>query len=189
MATEISIEDSTLKPLLDKSQNIQIEQILPWKQQLTLRGLLISAVLGTLFSLMVHRLNLTVGVVPSLGAPAALLAFYIIRLWNQVMSKLRLPVSPLTRQENTVIQTCIVACFGVAYSGKILLLCYSAISSFWVCFLIFFPLQKISFFFFFLLGWCYGIILHCYDLRFYFIWLRTKKNKNSRIPSKGLDAS
>lgn len=69
MATEISIEDSSRMPLLDKSsKDVQVEQILPWKQQLTLRGLFISALLGTVFSLMVHRLNLTTGVVPYLSA-------------------------------------------------------------------------------------------------------------------------
>lgn len=84
-------------------------------------GVFISALLGTVFSLMVHQLNLTTGVVPSLCAPAALLAFYLIKLWNQLMSKLQLSVAPLTRQENTVIKTCIVVCFSLAYSGKIIL--------------------------------------------------------------------
>lgn len=131
MATEISIEESSRMPLLDKSsKDVQVEQILPWKKQLTLRGLFISALLGTVLSLMVHRLNLTTSVVSSLCAPAVLLAFYLIKLWNQLMSKLWLPVAPLTRQENTLIQTCIVACFSLAHSGKIILLFSSAISSF-----------------------------------------------------------
>lgn len=67
MATEISIEDSSRMPLLDKSsKDVQVEQILPWKQQLTLRGLFISALLGTVFSLrpcfisvLEHRIRLT----------------------------------------------------------------------------------------------------------------------------------
>ncbi|KAI8550168.1 hypothetical protein RHMOL_Rhmol06G0084200 [Rhododendron molle] len=135
MATEISIEASSTMALLDKSsktpRTYKLSKYCHGSSNLRrARGLFISALLGTVFSLMVHRLSLTTGVVPSLCAPAAFLAFYLIELWNQLMSKLRLPVAPLTRQENTVIQTCIVACFSLAYSGKIILVFSSAISSF-----------------------------------------------------------
>lgn len=33
------------------------------------------------------------------------------------MSQLGFSVKPFTKQENTVIQTCVVACYGLAFSG------------------------------------------------------------------------
>lgn len=88
-----------------------------WQDQLTPRGLFVSFVLGTLFCIITHKLNLTVGVIPSLNISAGLLGVFFIRLWALVSSKLGFFTTPFTRQENTVIQTCVVACYGLAFSG------------------------------------------------------------------------
>ncbi|KAF9604749.1 hypothetical protein IFM89_009701, partial [Coptis chinensis] len=37
--------------------------------------------------------------------------------WTSFLSKFGFSVKPFTRQENTVIQTCVVACYGLAFSG------------------------------------------------------------------------
>lgn len=102
----VSMEDAFLQQEIPRSQD-----------QLTVRGLVVAFVLGLLFCIITHKLNLTVGVIPSLNISAGLLGFFLIRLWTLVSSKLGFFVKPFTRQENTVIQTCVVSCYGLAFSG------------------------------------------------------------------------
>ncbi|MCI12727.1 metal-nicotianamine transporter YSL1-like, partial [Trifolium medium] len=63
------------------------------------------------------KLNLTTGMVPNLNVSAALLAFVFIRSWTKVLEKAGFVSKPFTRQENTIIQTCAVACYSIAVSG------------------------------------------------------------------------
>jgi hypothetical protein len=88
-----------------------------WWEQITVRGLVVSAILGCVFCLITHKLNLTVGVIPSLNVAAGLLGFFLVKSWTVFLSKLGIWSKPFTRQENTVIQTCVVACMGLAFSG------------------------------------------------------------------------
>jgi hypothetical protein len=88
-----------------------------WWEQITLRGLVVSAFLGAIFCVITHKLNLTVGIIPSLNVAAGLLGFFSVQGWTAAMSMLGFSTVPFTRQENTVIQTCIVACYGIAFSG------------------------------------------------------------------------
>uniref|UniRef100_A0A0D6QRB6 Uncharacterized protein n=1 Tax=Araucaria cunninghamii TaxID=56994 RepID=A0A0D6QRB6_ARACU len=89
----------------------------PWWEQITLRGLAVSAVLGGLFCIITHKLNLTTGVIPSLNVAAGLLGFFLIKTWTKLLERVGLLNKMFTRQENTVIQTCVVACYGIAFSG------------------------------------------------------------------------
>ncbi|XP_058103080.1 probable metal-nicotianamine transporter YSL6 [Magnolia sinica] len=114
--TEIS------EPLLSKIPAVDVDSVLsenipPWKDQITIRGLIVSALLGTLFCIITHKLNLTVGVIPSLNVAAGLLGFFFVRSWTGFLSQLGFSTAPFTKQENTVIQTCVVACYGLAFSG------------------------------------------------------------------------
>lgn len=93
------------------------DKIPPWQEQITVRGLVVSGLLGCLFCIITHKLNLTVGVIPSLNVAAGLLGFFLVRSWTGILNKLGFQVPPFTRQENTVIQTCVVACYGLAFSG------------------------------------------------------------------------
>ncbi|XP_031382865.1 probable metal-nicotianamine transporter YSL6 [Punica granatum] len=122
MGTEIS------EPLLVDSEKVTVgaadgdpspgEEVVPeWKDQITIRGLAVSALLGGLFCIITHKLNLTVGIIPSLNVAAGLLGFFFVKSWTGFVSKLGFSVKPFTRQENTVIQTCVVACYGLAFSG------------------------------------------------------------------------
>lgn len=110
------------EPLIVESRKIldaelQEERIPGWKDQITIRGLVVSALLGTLFCIITHKLNLTVGIIPALNVGAGLLGFFFVKSWTGFLSKLGFSVAPFTRQENTVIQTCVVACYSLAYSG------------------------------------------------------------------------
>ncbi|KAM1025295.1 hypothetical protein ACFX2I_038380 [Malus domestica] len=91
--------------------------ILPWTEQLTVRGVVASIVIGTVFSVIAMKLNLTTGIVPNLNVSAALLAFVFIRTWTNLLKKAGFKSKPFTRQENTMIQTCAVACYSIAVGG------------------------------------------------------------------------
>lgn len=93
------------------------QEVPPWTQQLTLRSLAVSAILGFFLSFIVMKLNLTAGIIPSLNVSAGLLGFFMVKTWTTLLEKTGLLNQPFTRQENTVIQTCVVACSGIAFSG------------------------------------------------------------------------
>ncbi|XP_044420090.1 probable metal-nicotianamine transporter YSL14 [Triticum aestivum] len=88
-----------------------------WREQLTLRALVVSALLAVMFSVIVMKLNLTTGIIPSLNVSAGLLGFFFVRLWTNAFERMGLVGHPFTRQENTVIQTCVVSAYGIAFSG------------------------------------------------------------------------
>ncbi|KAF8667242.1 hypothetical protein HU200_052908 [Digitaria exilis] len=90
----------------------------PWREQITSRGVAVAAALGALLCVVIHRLNLTVGVIPALNVASGLLAFFLAAAWRSVAGRLGLGRGPpFTRQENTVIQTCAIACAGISFSG------------------------------------------------------------------------
>lgn len=127
MGTEIprsaEISEALLQPGSEKTATAADEHVPEWKEQITIRGLAVSALLGTLFCIITHKLNLTVGIIPSLNIAAGLLGFFFVKSWTGFLSKLGFTVKPFTKQENTVIQTCVVACYGLAFSG--IMLAYS----------------------------------------------------------------
>ncbi|KAL8199503.1 hypothetical protein R6Q57_013071 [Mikania cordata] len=111
--SETLLHESSQMKIIDSTQEIIPE----WKEQITLRGLIVAALLGTLFCIISHKLNLTVGIVPSLNVAAGLLGFFLVKSWIAFVGRFGFSARPFTRQENTVIQTCIVACYGLAFSG------------------------------------------------------------------------
>ncbi|MCL7024999.1 hypothetical protein MKW94_004145 [Papaver nudicaule] len=104
-------------------QELTIEEIFEakevpsWKDQLTIRSIFVSAILGVLFTFIVMKLNVTTGIIPSLNVAAGLLGFFFITSWTKICSKFGFTSKPFTRQENTVIQTCVVAASGIAFSS------------------------------------------------------------------------
>ena len=57
----------------------------PWTKQITVRGVLVSIVIGVVFSVIAQKLNLTTGIVPNLNSSAALLAFVFVQTWTKTM--------------------------------------------------------------------------------------------------------
>ncbi|XP_062184465.1 probable metal-nicotianamine transporter YSL12 [Phragmites australis] len=88
-----------------------------WREQLTVRAFVVSFFLAVMFSIIVMKLNLTTGIIPSLNVSAGLLGFFFVRLWTAAIERMGLLKQPFTRQENTVIQTCVVAAYDIAFSG------------------------------------------------------------------------
>uniref|UniRef100_A0A0D9UYU2 Uncharacterized protein n=1 Tax=Leersia perrieri TaxID=77586 RepID=A0A0D9UYU2_9ORYZ len=89
----------------------------PWWQQVTARSVAVSAVLGTMFSFMSMRTGLTVGMVPSFNMSASLLSYFVVRSWTQLMSRCGVASRPFTRQENVVVQTCVISCATLSLYG------------------------------------------------------------------------
>ncbi|XP_059623311.1 probable metal-nicotianamine transporter YSL7 [Cornus florida] len=95
----------------------ECKEVPPWQSQLTVRAFMVSILLGVLFTFIVMKLNLTTGIIPSLNVSAGLLGFFFVKTWTKLLQKSGLLKQPFTRQENTVIQTCVVATSGIAFSG------------------------------------------------------------------------
>jgi hypothetical protein len=89
-----------------------------WREQLTLRAFVVSALLAVMFNVIVMKLNLTTGIVPSLNVSAGLLGFFFVRMWTAAVERMGFLCHPFTRQENTIIQTCVVSAYGIAFSGR-----------------------------------------------------------------------
>ncbi|KAL2629291.1 hypothetical protein R1flu_013977 [Riccia fluitans] len=101
----------------EKLETLADVEVPPWNEQITFRGILVSMLLGAVFCIITHKLNFSVGVIPSLNVAAGLLGFFFIKLWTGTLSQLGFWAKPFTRQENTVIQTTVVSCYGLAFSG------------------------------------------------------------------------
>ncbi|XP_008803948.2 probable metal-nicotianamine transporter YSL9 [Phoenix dactylifera] len=120
------MEESKEMPEIEKSQDLEepmeaeageLKRVPPWSTQITLRGLVASLAIGVMYSVIVMKLNLTTGLVPTLNVSAALLAFVFLRTWTRLLHKIGVVTAPFTRQENTVVQTCAVACYSIAVGG------------------------------------------------------------------------
>uniref|UniRef100_A0A453BVF5 Metal-nicotianamine transporter YSL6 n=1 Tax=Aegilops tauschii subsp. strangulata TaxID=200361 RepID=A0A453BVF5_AEGTS len=120
-ASKMGSEADMTGPLLAGGSGVapaaEAEVVPPWREQLTVRGIVVSAILGVLFCLITHKLNLTVGIIPSLNVAAGLLGYFLVRTWTAALERFGIVSKPFTKQENTVIQTCVVACYGLAFSG------------------------------------------------------------------------
>ncbi|KAH6809722.1 YELLOW STRIPE like 3, partial [Perilla frutescens var. frutescens] len=110
---EIDRED--LEEMRDDVEDVKA--IPPWRDQITIRGIVASLLIGIIYSIIVMKLNLTTGLVPNLNVSAALLAYVFIRTWTKILHKANFVTTPFTRQENTIIQTCAVACYSISVGG------------------------------------------------------------------------
>ncbi|KAM2655222.1 hypothetical protein EV1_010897 [Malus domestica] len=89
----------------------------PWTKQITVRSMVTSFILSIVFNFIVCKLNLTTGVIPSLNVAAGLLGFAVVKGYTAMIDKCGFLKQPFTRQENTVIKTCVVASSGIAFSS------------------------------------------------------------------------
>lgn len=107
----------------DGDDNLAMEDVFAktevpsWRNQITVRALVTSFALSVVFSFIVCKLNLTTGIIPSLNVAAGLLGFAVVKSWTALIAKCGYLKQPFTRQENTVIQTCVVASSGIAFSS------------------------------------------------------------------------
>ena len=77
-----------------------------WRSQITIRGVLVAILVGTVLTFISMRLNLmTSPIFPSFAVPSALMAYVVMKVWTRIFSQ----VLPFTKQENTIIQTMAVS--------------------------------------------------------------------------------
>ncbi|KAL6652352.1 hypothetical protein ACP70R_011277 [Stipagrostis hirtigluma subsp. patula] len=114
-AAEEEYEGEAAAPSVERA--FADQRVPSWREQLTVRAFVVSFFLAVMFSVIVMKLNLTTGIIPSLNVSAGLLGFFFVRLWTKAIESVGLLKQPFTRQENTVIQTCVVAAYGLAFSG------------------------------------------------------------------------
>lgn len=112
-------EKESEKESLSIEKIFESKEVPRWQDQLTARAIVVSFILSIMFSFIVMKLNLTTGIIPSLNVSAGLLGFFFVKIWTKFLEKSNLLKQPFTRQENTVIQTCVVASSGIAFSGKL----------------------------------------------------------------------
>ncbi|KAL2524898.1 Metal-nicotianamine transporter YSL1 [Abeliophyllum distichum] len=111
------IERVEMEELQEEVLNEDPKRLQPWTKQITLRGVIASVLIGSMFSVIAMKLNLTTGITPNLNVSAALLAFVFVRTWKKLLHKTGIVSIPFTKQENTMIQTCAVACYSIAVGG------------------------------------------------------------------------
>ncbi|KAL6843722.1 hypothetical protein ACP4OV_026293 [Aristida adscensionis] len=104
--------------VLTTEQVFEAEPVPSRAETITTRSVAVGVVLGAALSVVTMKLKLATGLMPSLTIPAGLLAFFLPPVWVRVKDLFELAHVPFTRQENTVIQTFVVACSSIAYSGK-----------------------------------------------------------------------
>ncbi|CAD6229264.1 unnamed protein product [Miscanthus lutarioriparius] len=95
----------------------EVKPIPPWPEQVTGRALAASLALGVALSGVMMNLVFTSGIIPSLNISAALLGFFLLKAWTGLLGQMGVSHRPFTRQENAVVQTCVVACASMTYSG------------------------------------------------------------------------
>ena len=89
-----------------------------WREQLTVRAFVVGALLSVVFNVILMKIDLTTGINPSLNVCASLLSYFLLRTWTRAIGCMGLLKQPFTRQENTMIQTCVVSAYGIAFSGR-----------------------------------------------------------------------
>ncbi|KAL6580258.1 hypothetical protein OROMI_008282 [Orobanche minor] len=100
-----------------KDDDEELRRVQSWQKQITLCGVVASIVIVSIFSIIAMKLNLTTGITPNHNVSAALIAFIFMRTWSKLICKIGLDYAPFTMQENTMIQTCVVACYSIAVGG------------------------------------------------------------------------
>ncbi|XP_066323114.1 probable metal-nicotianamine transporter YSL8 [Miscanthus floridulus] len=109
--------EASAREALSTEKAFEEERLPAWSEQITVRSVVLSSALGLFLSFIVMKLNLTSGIVPSLKMSAGLLAFFLMKTWTSALERCGVFPKPFSRQENTVVQTCVISCSSIAFSG------------------------------------------------------------------------
>ena len=63
-----------------------------------MRALVAGGAIGALLSIIIHKLSLTTGIIPSFNIAAGLLGFIALRGWTSILTKLNFTPHPFTPQ-------------------------------------------------------------------------------------------
>ncbi len=59
-----------------------------------------AVIFGSVFSIIIHKLNLTSGVIPSMGMAIAPINFFSVQSWNALLKRFNINTLPFTPQVN-----------------------------------------------------------------------------------------
>jgi hypothetical protein len=110
--------DRESDPALALERERELEPVGRWQDELTVRGMVAALLIGFIYTVIVMKIALTTGLVPTLNVSAALLSFLALRGWTRLLDRFGIVSRPFTRQENTIVQTCGVACYTIAFAGE-----------------------------------------------------------------------
>ena len=57
-----------------------------------------AVIFGSVFSIIIHKLNLTSGVIPSMGMAIALINFFSVQSWNALLKRFNINTLPFSPQ-------------------------------------------------------------------------------------------
>jgi uncharacterized oligopeptide transporter (OPT) family protein len=109
--------DMESDPALAAARERELEPVPRWQDELTVRGIVAALLIGFIYTVIVLKMVLSTGMLPTLNVSAALLSFLALRGWTRLLDRFGIVSRPFTRQENTLVQTCGVACYTIAFGG------------------------------------------------------------------------
>ncbi|XP_030458335.2 probable metal-nicotianamine transporter YSL7 [Syzygium oleosum] len=93
------------------------KEVPPWQRQLTLRALVVSCAMGAFLTIYILKMDLMLNFIPPVNLFAGGFGFVFISTWTKLLNATGLLSQPFTRQENTVIHTCVDSIISIALSG------------------------------------------------------------------------
>lgn len=88
-----------------------------WKDQITLRSLVVSVMLGTIFGMLSIKESLAAGTLSPVNIYTSVVGYSFIKAWLTILETSGIVGQPFTRQENAIIQSCVLGITGVCFSG------------------------------------------------------------------------
>ncbi|KAG2682205.1 hypothetical protein I3760_11G181300 [Carya illinoinensis] len=95
----------------------KIKEVPTWTNQITLRSLIVSVGLGTFFAMLAIKQSLSTGVLSPVTIYTSVVGYSSIKAWLMILETSGIVGQPFTRQENAIIQSCVVGITGVCFSG------------------------------------------------------------------------
>lgn len=86
--------------------------------ELPLRALVVSCAMGAFSTIYILKMALMLNSIPPVNLFAGGFGFVFISTWTKLLNATGLLSQPFTRQENTVIHTCVDSIISIALSGE-----------------------------------------------------------------------
>ncbi|KAG6512184.1 hypothetical protein ZIOFF_030280 [Zingiber officinale] len=91
---EVKQEEEERAPAPSVERVFDGVRVLARREQVTVRALVVSLGLSVMLSVIVMKLNLTTGIIPSLNVASGLLGFFFVKVWTKALERagvLRVP--------------------------------------------------------------------------------------------------
>ncbi|KAL6624471.1 hypothetical protein ACP70R_031792 [Stipagrostis hirtigluma subsp. patula] len=111
---DANIGDPRLAPSVERA--FEVNPLPGFWDQVTLRAIVIAAVLGVVFCFVALRIHMTAGLVPALNMPSSVLSFFFLK-WTVALLKSCGIDKMSTRQENLFVLTSVSTCINMALCG------------------------------------------------------------------------